>query len=413
MGDRAPGRRALPRVPDRGRPRARAQPRVEHAAGATRKRSPTSSPSAARGRSWPRPVFAAWLGVPLITLIRGNDFDAAVFSTRRRPILDDALRALRARVRRLAGQGGQDRRAAPGARGALDPERDRPRRLGARAERPRAGARLARRRRRPARARPLRPAEGQEGRRLPARRAAALRRRRPLPPAARGLDGAGHGGVAGRARASSRTRRSRSWTASSCCRGTRRATGSRSRPSTTGCRTCSWRRRRSACRWSPRASTGWPTCSTDGEHRVPVRPRRRGRAARGRCSARRGWTRQRGARWARRAARSPRTSSTASARSTRYVEALAQTRRRGSRAPRDPLLRARRRARPPHPRAQGARRRSSERRAMLLTASRHARDPRVTGGRPVIPVPRSPRPRPRRVSRLARRARSPTCDPTS
>lgn len=38
------------------------------------------------------PVLAAWLGVPLITCIRGNDFDAAVFSTRRRPILDDALR---------------------------------------------------------------------------------------------------------------------------------------------------------------------------------------------------------------------------------------------------------------------------------------------------------------------------------
>ena len=37
------------------------------------------------------PVYAAWLGVPLITLIRGNDFDAAVFSTRRRPVLDDAL----------------------------------------------------------------------------------------------------------------------------------------------------------------------------------------------------------------------------------------------------------------------------------------------------------------------------------
>lgn len=37
------------------------------------------------------PVYAAWLGVPLVTLIRGNDFDAAVFSTRRRPVLDDAL----------------------------------------------------------------------------------------------------------------------------------------------------------------------------------------------------------------------------------------------------------------------------------------------------------------------------------
>jgi glycosyltransferase involved in cell wall biosynthesis len=39
------------------------------------------------------PVLAAWLGVPLITLIRGNDFDAAVFSIRRRPILDQALAA--------------------------------------------------------------------------------------------------------------------------------------------------------------------------------------------------------------------------------------------------------------------------------------------------------------------------------
>jgi glycosyltransferase involved in cell wall biosynthesis len=37
------------------------------------------------------PVFAAWLNRPLITLLRGNDFDAAVFSIRRRPTLDDAL----------------------------------------------------------------------------------------------------------------------------------------------------------------------------------------------------------------------------------------------------------------------------------------------------------------------------------
>ena len=36
-------------------------------------------------------MLAAWLGVPLVTLIRGNDFDAAVFSIRRRPVLDDAL----------------------------------------------------------------------------------------------------------------------------------------------------------------------------------------------------------------------------------------------------------------------------------------------------------------------------------
>ncbi|MDX8150449.1 glycosyltransferase family 4 protein [Patulibacter brassicae] len=38
------------------------------------------------------PVLAAWLGVPLVTLLRGNDFDTGVFSARRRPILDDALR---------------------------------------------------------------------------------------------------------------------------------------------------------------------------------------------------------------------------------------------------------------------------------------------------------------------------------
>jgi glycosyltransferase involved in cell wall biosynthesis len=37
------------------------------------------------------PVYAAWLGVPLVTLIRGNDFDAAVFSTRRRPALEEAI----------------------------------------------------------------------------------------------------------------------------------------------------------------------------------------------------------------------------------------------------------------------------------------------------------------------------------
>jgi glycogen synthase len=37
------------------------------------------------------PVYAAWLHVPLLTLIRGNDFDAAVFSPRRRPILDEAI----------------------------------------------------------------------------------------------------------------------------------------------------------------------------------------------------------------------------------------------------------------------------------------------------------------------------------
>ena len=38
------------------------------------------------------PVFAAWLGVPLITLLRGNDFDAGVFQAQRRAVLDDAIR---------------------------------------------------------------------------------------------------------------------------------------------------------------------------------------------------------------------------------------------------------------------------------------------------------------------------------
>jgi glycogen synthase len=38
------------------------------------------------------PIFAAWLGVPLVTLIRGNDFDANLFTPRRRDVLADALR---------------------------------------------------------------------------------------------------------------------------------------------------------------------------------------------------------------------------------------------------------------------------------------------------------------------------------
>lgn len=37
------------------------------------------------------PVFAAWLGKPLITLLRGNDFDAAVFAPKRADVLYQAL----------------------------------------------------------------------------------------------------------------------------------------------------------------------------------------------------------------------------------------------------------------------------------------------------------------------------------
>jgi glycogen synthase len=38
------------------------------------------------------PVFAAWLKAPLITLIRGNDFDAGIFSLKRGDILREALK---------------------------------------------------------------------------------------------------------------------------------------------------------------------------------------------------------------------------------------------------------------------------------------------------------------------------------
>ncbi len=37
------------------------------------------------------PVYAAWLGVPLITLLRGNDFDTGILNMRLRPVLHDAL----------------------------------------------------------------------------------------------------------------------------------------------------------------------------------------------------------------------------------------------------------------------------------------------------------------------------------
>jgi glycosyltransferase involved in cell wall biosynthesis len=39
------------------------------------------------------PVLAAWLGAPLVTLLRGNDLDTGVFSLRRREALLTALRA--------------------------------------------------------------------------------------------------------------------------------------------------------------------------------------------------------------------------------------------------------------------------------------------------------------------------------
>src|SRR5262245_59996007 len=39
------------------------------------------------------PAFAAWLDCPLVTLMRGNDFDAAVFSPKKSDVLRHALRA--------------------------------------------------------------------------------------------------------------------------------------------------------------------------------------------------------------------------------------------------------------------------------------------------------------------------------
>lgn len=38
------------------------------------------------------PVFAAWMRLPLVTFIRGNELDAGLFDPRRRPLLDDAFR---------------------------------------------------------------------------------------------------------------------------------------------------------------------------------------------------------------------------------------------------------------------------------------------------------------------------------
>lgn len=39
------------------------------------------------------PVYAAWAGAPLVTLLRGNDFDTGMFSVRRQSIVLSALRA--------------------------------------------------------------------------------------------------------------------------------------------------------------------------------------------------------------------------------------------------------------------------------------------------------------------------------
>ena len=46
------------------------------------------------GGTWPMlaaPVWAAWLGLPLVTLLRGNDFDTGVLSLRRRATITECL----------------------------------------------------------------------------------------------------------------------------------------------------------------------------------------------------------------------------------------------------------------------------------------------------------------------------------
>ncbi len=39
------------------------------------------------------PVYAKWLGIPLLTMIRGNDFDTAIFTPRKRDLLRDVFEA--------------------------------------------------------------------------------------------------------------------------------------------------------------------------------------------------------------------------------------------------------------------------------------------------------------------------------
>lgn len=39
------------------------------------------------------PIFAKWLAKPLVTMIRGNDFDSAIFTPRKRDVLSDAIKA--------------------------------------------------------------------------------------------------------------------------------------------------------------------------------------------------------------------------------------------------------------------------------------------------------------------------------
>ena len=364
-------------------------------------RSRTSSRSAARGRSWPARCFAAWLGVPLITLIRGNDFDAAVFSTRRRPILDDALHAQRAgdapsRARRSS----RSPRCTPATRVRWIPNGIDRADWALAPSRPRARAR------RGARSAATACTLGLFGQ-LKAKKGGVFL-----------LDALLRSGVADRFHlllAGWMAPDMEAWLAEhelelhgAAVPGPLRAAAV-----VRGVRLIAIP---SFYDGLPNvlveaAALGVPMIASrvgrDGRRadrrrdRVPVRPRRRGRAARGRCSAPRAWTTaQRERRWA--PALPPTLGRDASstrdaARSPRYVRGAARETRGAPRSRRrDPLLRARRRARAISP----ARARSSALElsdVVLLTASRHAarpaRDRRAAGH----PRPAPARPRPRRV----------------
>ena len=67
------------------------------------------------------PAFAAWLGVPLVTLVRGNDFDTALFSVKRGDVVREALARAAAIGAVTEEQVAKIRALYPGARVAWTP----------------------------------------------------------------------------------------------------------------------------------------------------------------------------------------------------------------------------------------------------------------------------------------------------
>lgn len=62
------------------------------------------------------PVFARWLDVPLITMVRGNDFDVSIFSHRKRKVMEDAYTASERIVSVSAEKTWKIRKSFPGAK---------------------------------------------------------------------------------------------------------------------------------------------------------------------------------------------------------------------------------------------------------------------------------------------------------